>query len=146
MARNVMEQLVKTGKVTRAYLGIVPQDVTPAIAKAFGEKDARGALVGDVSANSPAQKSGIEKGDIILDVNGKPVADSNELRMTISMMQPDANVNLRISRNGADTRSRRAIGRTAHHHSVGQAKRGERKQRALRRLRGKSGRAVGRGI
>ena len=102
MARNVMEQLVKTGKVTRAYLGIVPQDVTPAIAKAFGEKDARGALVGDVSANSPASKSGIEKGDIILDVNGKPVADSNELRMTISMMQPDANVNLRISRNGAE--------------------------------------------
>jgi len=102
MARNVMEQLVKTGKVTRAYLGIVPQDVTPAIAKAFGEKDARGALVGDVSANSPASKSGIEKGDIILDVNGKPVADSNELRMTISMMQPDANVNLRISRNGTE--------------------------------------------
>jgi serine protease Do len=101
MARNVMGQLVKTGKVTRAYLGIVPQDVTPAIAKAFGEKDARGALVGDVSANSPAQKSGIEKGDIILDVNGKPVADSNELRMTISMMQPDANVNLWVSRNGS---------------------------------------------
>jgi serine protease Do len=101
MARNVMDQLVKTGKVTRAYLGIVPQDVTPAIAKAFGEKDAHGALVGDVSANSPAQKSGIEKGDIILDVNGKTVADSNELRMTISMMQPNADINLRVSRNGS---------------------------------------------
>lgn len=102
MARIVMDQLVKTGKVTRAYLGIVPQDVTPAIAQAFGEKEARGALVGDVSANSPAQRSGIQKGDIILDVNGKPVTDSNELRMTISMMQPDASVNLRISRNGAE--------------------------------------------
>ena len=101
MARNVMDQLVKNGKVTRAYLGILPQDVTPAIAKAFGDKEARGALVGDVSANSPAQKSGMQKGDIILDVNGKPVADSNELRMTISMMQPDTNVNLRILRNGA---------------------------------------------
>ncbi len=102
MARNVMDQLVKTGKVTRAYLGITPQDVTPAIAKAFGEKDAHGALVGDVSANSPAQRSGIQKGDIILDVNGKPVTDSNELRMTISMMQPDASVNLRIARNGTE--------------------------------------------
>ena len=101
MARNVMDQLVKTGKVTRAYLGVVPQDVTPAIAKAFGEKEVHGALVGDVSANSPAQRSGIEKGDIILDVNGKPIADSNELRMTISMMQPDAKVNLRVSRNGS---------------------------------------------
>ncbi len=102
MARNVMDQLVKTGKVTRAYLGIVPQDVTPAIAKAFGEKEARGALVGDVSSNSPAQKAGIEKGDIVLDVNGKPVADSNELRMTISQMQPDANVHLKVARNGAE--------------------------------------------
>jgi len=102
MARNSMDQLVKTGKVTRAYLGIVPQDVTPAMAKAFGEKDTNGALVGDVSSNSPAQKSGIEKGDIILDVNGKTVADSNDLRLTISMMQPDAKVNLRISRNGSE--------------------------------------------
>ncbi|MEO8053440.1 MAG: Do family serine endopeptidase, partial [Acidobacteriota bacterium] len=101
MARNVVDQLVKTGKVTRAYLGIVPQDVTPAMAKAFGEKEARGALVGDVSANSPAQKAGIEKGDIILDVNGKPVAGSNELRMTISQMQPDANIHLKVARNGA---------------------------------------------
>ncbi len=102
MARNVMEQIVKNGKVTRAYLGIVPQDVTPALAKAFTEKDARGALVADVSANSPAQKSGLEKGDIILDVNGKPVADSNDLRMTISMMTPDTNVNLKVLRNGAE--------------------------------------------
>lgn len=101
MARNVMDQLVKTGKVTRAYLGIVPQDVTPAIAKAFGQKEAGGALVGDVSANSPAQKSGLEKGDIILDVDGKPVADSNALRMTISMMQPGTNVNLHVARNGS---------------------------------------------
>ena len=101
MARNVMDQLVKTGKVTRAYMGILPQDVTPAIANAFGDKEARGALVGDVTANSPAQKSGIQKGDIILQVNGKPVADSNALRMAISMMQPDSNVNLRILRNGA---------------------------------------------
>ena len=102
MARNVMDQIVEHGKVTRAYLGIVPQDVTPALAKAFTDKDARGALVADVSANSPAQKSGLEKGDIILDVNGKPIADSNDLRMKISMMAPDANVNLKVLRNGAE--------------------------------------------
>lgn len=103
MARNVMEQIVRDGKVTRAYLGIVPQDVTPAIAKAFGRNETRGALVGDVSANSPAQKSGIEKGDIILDVNGKPVADSNDLRMTISMMPPDSKVTLKVFRHGAES-------------------------------------------
>src|ERR1700680_2622245 len=102
MARNVMQQIVEHGKVTRAYLGIVPQDVTPDIAKQFGEKEARGALVADVSAGSPAQKSGLERGDIILDVNGKPVADSNELRMTISMMAPDSDAKLKVLRNGSE--------------------------------------------
>ncbi len=102
MARNVMQQIVEHGKVTRAYLGIVPQDVTPDIAKQFGEKEARGALVADVSAGSPAQKGGLERGDIILDVNGKPVADSNELRMTISMMAPDSDAKLKVLRNGSE--------------------------------------------
>jgi serine protease Do len=102
MARNVMEQIVKNGKVTRAYLGVVPQDVTPAIAKAFGEKDLRGALVGDVSAASPAQKAGLQKGDIILSVNGTPVTNSNDLRMTISMMPPESSVRLKVLRSGAE--------------------------------------------
>jgi serine protease Do len=102
MARSVMEQIVEHGKVTRAYLGIVPQDVTPAIAKAFGMKETSGALVGDVSANSPASRSGLEKGDIILDLNGKPVANSNDLRMAISMMAPDSSVGLKVLRNGSE--------------------------------------------
>lgn len=102
MARDVMEQIVTHGKVTRAYLGIVPQDVTPAIARAFNAKDTSGALVGDVTADSPARRSGLEKGDIILAVNGKPVNDSNDLRMRISMMAPDASVNLKVLRNGAE--------------------------------------------
>ncbi len=101
MARNVMDQLVSTGKVTRAYLGVVPQDVTPAIAKAFGMPDSRGALVGDVTPNGPAQQAGLQKGDIVLEVNGKPVFDSNALRMAISMSKPDSTVSLKLSRDGA---------------------------------------------
>ena len=100
LARQVMDQILKNGKVTRAYLGIVPQDVTPAIAKAMGQSEPRGVLVGDVSPNSPAQRSGLQRGDIILEVNSKPVADANELRMSISMMQPDATVKLNVVRNG----------------------------------------------
>ncbi|HUA59588.1 MAG TPA: DegQ family serine endoprotease [Verrucomicrobiae bacterium] len=102
MAVNVMKQIVDNGKVARAYLGIVPQDVTPQIARAFGETNMRGALVGDVSPNSPASQVGLQKGDIILDVNGKPVEDANSLRMTISMMAPGTTVSLKVWRNDAD--------------------------------------------
>jgi serine protease Do len=100
LARMVMDQIMKNGKVTRAYLGIVPQDVTPAMARAFGVKEHDGALVGDVSPNSPAQRAGVERGDIILQVNGKPVLDANSLRMNISMMLPDSTVTLKVLRDG----------------------------------------------
>jgi serine protease Do len=100
LARSVMDQIVKYGKVQRAYLGIVPQDVTPAIAEAFGTKSLEGALVGDVTSDGPAQGAGIKKGDIILDVNGKPVNDANDLRMTVSMMQPGTSVQVKLMRNG----------------------------------------------
>jgi serine protease Do len=101
LARNVMNQILKNGKVTRAYLGILPQDVTPAMAKAFGEKEAKGVVVGDVTASSPAQDAGVQRGDIIQELNGKPVADSNQLRMTISMMQPGTTVKLTMIRGGS---------------------------------------------
>jgi serine protease Do len=102
LARTVMDEILKNGKVTRAYLGVRPQDVTPAIAKAFGVKEFTGALVGEVTANSPAQKSGLQNGDIILELNGKPVTDANQLRMSISMMTPGTAVHLKVMRNGAD--------------------------------------------
>ena len=102
VARNVMDQILKNGKVVRAYLGVMAQPVTPAIAKAFNEKEVRGALVGDVTPDSPAAKAGIEKGDIILSVNGKAVNDSAQLRMNVSLMQPGTKVNVTVLRNGAD--------------------------------------------
>jgi serine protease Do len=102
LARNVMDQILKNGKVTRAYIGIGVQDVTPALARQFGAKDERGALVGSVAPDSPAQKIGLEKGDIVVALNGKPVADSNDLRMNISMMAPDTSVKLMVLRNGTE--------------------------------------------
>jgi serine protease Do len=78
------------------------QEVTPSIAKAFHEPEVRGALIGDVTPNSPAQKAGLQKGDIILDVNGKPVNGSAELRMRVSLMAPGTQVHLKIFRDGAE--------------------------------------------
>ena len=100
VARNVMDQIIKNGKVTRAYLGVMAQEVTPAIAKAFHESEVRGALVGDVTPDSPASRAGIQKGDIILDLNGKAVNNSQQLRMHVSLMQPGSNVNVTVLRDG----------------------------------------------
>src|ERR1017187_1344687 len=100
VARNVMDQIVHNGKVTRAYLGVMAQEVTPSIAKAFHEPEVRGALIGDVTSNSPAQKAGLEKGDIILDINGTPVNSSAELRMHVSLMAPGTTVAVKVLRDG----------------------------------------------
>ncbi len=100
LAHHVMDEILKNGKVERAYLGILPQDVTPAMAKAFGAKEARGAVVGDITANSPASRSDLKQGDIILAVNGKPIDDANQLRLEIGNLAPDTTVKLSVLRNG----------------------------------------------
>jgi Do/DeqQ family serine protease len=66
LVRQVMDQILKNGKVVRAYLGILPQDMTPAMAKAFGEKESRGIIVGDVSPDGPAKAAGVQRSDILL--------------------------------------------------------------------------------
>src|ERR1700732_1846609 len=101
LARSVMTQILDHGKVTRGYLGVLIQPITPAMAKELGLSKLQGALVGDVSSKGPAQASGIQRGDVILSINGNAVTDSNELRNTISMMQPAETVKLEISRNGS---------------------------------------------
>ena len=102
LAHQVLDQILTNGKVVRAYMGILPQDMTPDMAKAFGQKEARGVVVGDVTPNSPAQEGGIQRGDILLDVDGKPISDSNQLRMSISMMQPGTNIKVKVLRNGSE--------------------------------------------
>ena len=100
LARQVMDQIVSHGSVQRAYLGVTVQEVTPAIAKAIGLDSPKGALVGDVSPNSPAQKAGLQSGDVILSLNNTPILESNQLRMNISMMETGQNVKLKVFRNG----------------------------------------------
>ncbi len=100
LARHVMDQIVTNGHVTRAYLGVRIQEVTPAIARAMGLDAPKGALVSDVTPDSPAQRAGLKSGDVITGLNGKPVLESNQLRMDIAMMGTDTPVKLQVFRNG----------------------------------------------
>lgn len=100
MARHVMEQLVSNGKVTRGYLGVSIQEVTPALAKAFGLPSPEGALVGDVTSDSPGAKAGLQKGDVIVGMNGQPVSDFQDLRLRVSQSAPGETVKLDLYRGG----------------------------------------------
>src|SRR5208282_2163441 len=83
LARNIMDSLVQYGHVSRGYLGVMIQDVTPALAKEFKLKDSAGALVGEVVPKGPADKAGFKDGDVVLEYNGKKVPDSRRLRLAV---------------------------------------------------------------
>lgn len=100
IARDVMTSLVKDGRVTRGYLGVLIQDVNPALEKEFKLKNTQGALVGDVTPKSPAEKAGIKSGDLILDFNGKKVTDSRHLKLEVARTQPGESVPVKILRDG----------------------------------------------
>ena len=102
MARNVMEQLIANGKVERGHLGIGIQQVTPEIAASLGLKETRGVLVSEVSPNSAAARTGIQRGDVVVAFNDTPVVDGNALRNAIAGSRPGTAVKLTILRNGKE--------------------------------------------
>jgi serine protease Do len=98
LARSVMEQLVKSGKVTRGYLGVHIQSLTPDLAEEFNLPDQSGALITDSEAGTPAAKAGLQTGDVIRQVNGKKIADSQQLSLLISQIAPGTKVNVTFLR------------------------------------------------
>ena len=110
MARPVMEQILKQGKVIRGYLGITLQGLTPELAKSFGAKTAQGTLISDVVPDGPAARAGLRRGDIILAVDGEPVIDSRRLSLRISQAAPGTVVDLRLLRDGQEQNQRVTLG------------------------------------
>lgn len=102
MARDVMERLIKDGKVIRGWLGVVIQPVTPAIARAMGLEKPRGALIGDVSPGSPAEKAGLRRGDIVLSFNGQAIEETRELSLKVAMQAPGTSARLGVHRDGRE--------------------------------------------
>jgi serine protease Do len=100
MARRVVERLISGGKVTRGYLGIFPQDITPGLAQQFNLAGQNGALVGDVRPNTPAEKAGIKTGDVIIAFNGKDVSDAHGLQLAVSQSEPGSPATVKLIRDG----------------------------------------------
>jgi len=104
MAKNVVEQLLRKGKVSRGWLGVSIQPVTDEIAASFGLKKAAGALVNEVVAGSPAAKAGIRQGDIIVGLDGREVKDVQQLQRLVADTPVGKQVDVRVIRDGKEVR------------------------------------------
>jgi serine protease Do len=102
IARMISDSLIKTGKVVRGWLGVGIQEITPDLAKAFKVKEQRGALVSDVNEHGPALKAGVQRGDVIVEFDGRQVQSVSELRNRVAATTVGANVKMKVMRDGQE--------------------------------------------
>jgi serine protease DegQ len=98
LARNVLEQIIRDGEVTRGWLGIEPQEVTPEIAVAFALHDVDGVLIRGVLKNGPADRAGLQVRDVVLEIDGKPTRDGAALLSQIAALTPGHQATLKVLR------------------------------------------------
>ena len=98
LAKKVMEQIIETGSVTRGWFGVEVADVSPELAESLGLKGTRGAIVGAIERGSPAEKSGMKLGDVIVAVAGKPVTDVSSTLNSIANVPPGKTVGVKVLR------------------------------------------------
>ncbi|MBI5893900.1 MAG: DegQ family serine endoprotease [Deltaproteobacteria bacterium] len=102
MAKEILIQLKEKGRVTRGWIGVTIQDVTPELAQSFGLKEKQGALVSSVSKGDPADKAGIKSGDIIIEFDNKEIKEVNDLPKTVAATLPGKTVKIKIMRDGKE--------------------------------------------
>jgi len=100
IAKSILTDLKEKGAVTRGWLGVMIQKITPELAKSFGLKDSDGALVGDVIPGGPAEKAGIKRGDVIISFDGQPIKEMENLPKIVAATPPDKKVDVDVMRNG----------------------------------------------
>ena len=111
IAKQVMEQIIRQGSVTRGWIGIEAQDITAELAESFKLKSAQGSLIAGIIKNSPAERAGLKAGDVLLEINGLRVIDSNNMLGLISELKPNKQAILRITRNQKELNVPVMIGR-----------------------------------
>ncbi|GAB1488510.1 DegQ family serine endoprotease [Opitutaceae bacterium] len=101
LAANIMRSLVETGSVSRGQLGVQVEPLTPELAEALGiPKDTRGVMILEIVPDSAAEAAGLERSDVILSVNDRPITSSNDIRLLISQLPPGTEVSLTVIRDG----------------------------------------------
>ena len=111
IAKHVMEQIARQGSVTRGWIGIEAQDMTPELAESFKLKSSTGPLIAGVIKGSPAERAGLKAGDILLEINGHQVLDSGTMLSLIAELKPNKQALLKISRNQKEMNIPVMIGR-----------------------------------
>jgi len=102
MVKTIMKDLVEKGKVTRGWLGVVIQDITPDLAKSFNVTVTEGVLVSEIQENSPAKEAGFERGDIVVEYDGKSIRDVNHLRNIVAQTEIGKKVKAKVLREGKE--------------------------------------------
>src|SRR6267378_3563230 len=110
-AKMVLEQIVKSGGVTRGWIGVEAQAISPAAAESFKLGTTRGALIAGVLRGGPADKAGVKPGDVLLEVQGKPVADPTGMLNLIAALAPGQSAKVRLKRQGQDVDATVTVGR-----------------------------------
>lgn len=102
MVKNVIDQLIKKGKVVRGWIGVTIQELTPEIAQKFGMKTADGILITDIAKGGPAHNAGLMRGDVILEFDGKTIKDASLLRNMVAQSEINKQIKLKIFRQGQE--------------------------------------------
>jgi serine protease Do len=125
MSKPIYQSLIKHGKVIRGYLGIGIQDLNQDLAKSFGTKEAKGALVSDVKEDSPADQAGLKQGDVIVTYQGSPVEDAVALQRLVTRTAVGTKVPVRVIRDGHETDLTVTIGEQPETNKIAKAEVGE---------------------
>jgi Do/DeqQ family serine protease len=111
MAKTIMEQIIATGTVTRGWIGVEIQEITPELAESFKLPKGQGAIIAGVMRGGPADKAGIKPGDVLMEVGGKAVNDSSGMLNLIAQLKPGEKTNLRLLRAGKNVELGVVIGK-----------------------------------